>query len=108
MNRQQRQEKKAKKRARLRKTSCSIERREEDFVFPQYALTPPLPGVYVSLVTGHRLIVDKVMSRVLGRYQVVTKSLNEKDDDWNAIFSDMEWGALNHMSLYSLEEQVAA
>ncbi|EGU34191.1 hypothetical protein VII00023_12176 [Vibrio ichthyoenteri ATCC 700023] len=108
MNRQQRQEKKAFKRARQRKSPCSVKGKTEDFVYHEFALTPPELGVYVSLVNGHRLIVDEVRQRDFGRYQVITKSFDANDDYWNATLSDMEWGALNHMSLYTLDDQEAA
>ncbi|WP_039948981.1 hypothetical protein [Vibrio ichthyoenteri] len=65
-------------------------------------MTPPVLGVYVSLVNGHRLIVDEVRQHDFGRYQVITKSF------WNATLSDMEWGALNHMSLYTLDDDQEA
>ncbi|EGU38830.1 hypothetical protein VII00023_07224 [Vibrio ichthyoenteri ATCC 700023] len=54
------------------------------------------------MVNGHRLIVDEVRQHDFGRYQVITKSF------WNATLSDMEWGALNHMSLYTLDDDQEA
>ena len=108
MKRQQRQEKKAQKRARHRKSSCSTVCDDDDFVYHHFALTPPEPGFYVSLINGHRLVVDNVIHRALGRYQVVTQSFDENDLDWNTTLTDMEWGALNHMSLYTLDIQEVA
>ncbi|RJX68702.1 hypothetical protein DZ860_17055 [Vibrio sinensis] len=108
MNRQQRQQKKALKRARHRQSPCSVMSKTDDFVCHAFMLTPPEPGVYVSLVNGHRLIVNAVHHQELGHYQVIIQSFDASDDDWNTTLSDIEWGALNHLSLYTPDEQEVA
>ena len=104
MNRKLRQQ----HRARARNLFYSKMNKNDDIERQHFILAPPEPGIYVSLINHHQLIVDNVLQDALDRYQVVIKSFNEDEQDWDTTLSEMEWGALNHMYLYQLKSQEAA
>lgn len=104
MNRKLRQQ----HRARARNLFYSKMNKNDDIERQHFILAPPEPGIYVSLINNHRLIVDNVLQDALERYQVVIKPFYDNEQDWDTTLSEMEWGALNHMYLYQLKSQEAA
>nr|WP_014343659.1 hypothetical protein [Aliivibrio fischeri]AEY78245.1 hypothetical protein [Aliivibrio fischeri] len=104
MNRKLRQQ----NRARSRRFFNSTMSKNDEVAPHHFILAPPEPGIYVSLINNHQIIVENVLQDALERYQVVIKPFDEGEQDWNTILSEMEWGALNHMYLYQLKSQEAA
>ena len=104
MNRKLRQQ----NRARARNLFYSKISKNDDIALHNFIQTPPEPGIYVSLINHHQLIVENVLHHELERYQVLIKPFDEDEQDWDTALSEMEWGALNHMYLYQLKSQEAA